>query len=188
MRSLVKITSIQGIEIHVCYFHFHIKFSDFCTGWPFPVVSQTLFFCRKNKRIFSDNKFLTLSTVGTTSVSGLYDLHVVLQDYGDSGISPLTQEIQCSIETSDCDGGIQIVAKDLRLFSEGGQCYQNLSINETGLNYVQTFSCSYNTNFIQNLNFYISKTNHIILTFKNSYSKSGGYLWIQVLPGIQVVI
>lgn len=134
--------------------------------------------------IFSDNQFLTPSTVGTTTVSGLYDLHIVLQDYGDSGISPLTQQIQCSIETSDCDGEIQIVAKDLRLFSEGGQCYQNLSINETGLNSVQTFSCSDNTNFIQNLNFYVSQTNHIILTFMNSYNQSGGYLWIQILPGI----
>ena len=134
--------------------------------------------------IFSDNKFLTLSTVGTPTVSGLYDLHIVLQDYGDSGISPLTQQIQCSIETSDCHGEIQIVAKDLRLFSEGGQCYQNLSINETGLNSVQTFSCSDNTNFIQNLNFYVSQTNHIILTFMNSYNQSGGYLWIQILPGL----
>ena len=165
-------------------FIFTINFLILCTCWPFPVVSQMLFFCRKNKRLFSDNKFLTLSIVGTTSVSGLYDLHVVLQDYGDSGISPLTQQIQCSIETSDCHGEIQIVAKDLRLFSEGGQCYQNLSINETGLNSVQTFSCRNNTNFIQNLNFYISQTNHIILTFMNSYNQSGGYFWIQILSGI----
>ena len=130
----------------------------------------------------TEYQFFTLSTVGTTSVWRIYNIHIALQNYADSyaGISPLTQQIKCSIETSERDGEIQIVAKDLKLFSEGGQCQQNMSINEKGLNSVQTFSCSDNSNFIQNLNFYVSQTNHIFLTFTNSYNQSGGCHWIQI--------
>lgn len=60
----------------------------------------------------------------------LYIVPRQYRDYADSEISPLTQQVQCSIETWR---EIQIVAKDLRLFSEGGLYYQNLSINEEGL-------------------------------------------------------
>ena len=131
---------------------------------------------------------LLLPTVSSTSGSGLYNVHIVLQDYANSGISPFTNQIQCSVETSHCDGQIQIIAKDLRLFSEGGQCYQNLYINETAINSVHTFSCGDNTNFFQNLNFYTSQTNHIVLSFTNFYNQSGGYLWIQLVPGKSVCL
>eukprot|EP00105_Crassostrea_gigas_P029273 XP_011451179.1 PREDICTED: uncharacterized protein LOC105344948 [Crassostrea gigas] len=128
-----------------------------------------------------DDQFFTPANAGPSSKLGLYSVHITLQDYAVSAIPPMTTNMECSVESSECDGQINIIAKDLRLYSSGGQCFQNISINETGIGVINTFNCDDNTNFIQNLNFFKSQTNHIILTFTNSHQQPGGYFWIQLV-------
>lgn len=130
-----------------------------------------------------DEQFFTPTNIGPSSKLGLYNVHITLQDYAVSAISPLTTNIECSVESSECDGRINIIAKDLRLHSTGGQCFQNITINETEIGVINTFNCDDNTNFIQNLDFFKSQTNHIILTFTNSHLQPGGYFWIQLVSG-----
>lgn len=136
-----------------------------------------------NNFCFVDDQFFTPANVGPSSKLGLYSVHITLQDYAVSAISQSTTNIECSVESSECDGQINIIAKDLRLYSSGGQCFQNISINETEIGVINTFNCDDNTNFIQNLNFFKSQTNHIILTFTNSHQQPGGYFWIQLVSG-----
>lgn len=136
-----------------------------------------------NNFCFVDDQFFTPANVGPSSKLGLYSVHITLQDYAVSAIPPMTTNMECSVESSECDGQINIIAKDLRLYSSGGQCFQNISINETGIGVINTFNCDDNTNFIQNLNFFESQTNHIILTFTNSHQQPGGYFWIQLVSG-----
>lgn len=141
------------------------------------LTSANINFC------FVDDQFFTPSNAGPSSKLGLYSVHITLQDYAVSAISPSTTNIECSVESSECDDQINIIAKDLRLYSTGGQCFQNISINETEIGVINTFNCDDNTNFIQNLNFFKSQTNHIILTFTNSHQQPGGYFWIQLVSG-----
>lgn len=141
------------------------------------LTSTNINFC------FVDDQFFTPSNVGPSSKLGLYSVHITLQDYAVSAISPLTSNFECSVESSECDGRINIIAKDLRLHSTGGQCFQNISINETENGVINTFNCDDNTNFIQNLDFFKSQTNHIILTFTNAHQQPGGYFWIQLVSG-----
>jgi ATP-dependent Zn protease len=116
------------------------------------------------------------------SQSSLSDVHIVLQDYSTSGIPSSTTNLECSIETSECDGQVRILAKDLRLFHNGSQCLQNIQINDTDDGVIQNFDCNHNTNFIQNTNFYTSQYNHIIISFANLYNQNGGFVWIQPIP------
>ncbi|XP_062620327.1 uncharacterized protein LOC134281918 [Saccostrea cucullata] len=129
---------------------------------------------------YKDEQFLTLSSSESVSKTGLTDVHVVLQDYESSpGIPAAVTSLECSIETSECDGQIRITAKDLRLFSNGSHCLQRISINDTENAEINNFDCSHNTDFTQNTNFYTSLSNHIIVKFTNSYNFDGGFLWIQ---------
>lgn len=155
------------------------------TTGPVVYCDQTLYhstttLLEMRYQCIEDDQFFTPSHTGPSSKLGLYSVHVTLQDYAVSAISPTTTTVECSVESSECDGRINIIAKDLRLYSRGGQCFQNISINETETGILHTFNCNDNTNFIQNLDFFKSQTNHIILTFTNSHQQPGGYFWIQL--------
>lgn len=84
--------------------------------------------------------------------------------------------IQCSIETRDCSGVINVESWDLRL--EHGQELWFCELNET-----VKLTSDNNTGVHKNLNAYQSVTNRIIVTFKNNFSRDGGHFWLAFVPG-----
>ncbi|XP_061169166.1 uncharacterized protein LOC133178488 [Saccostrea echinata] len=160
-----------------------------CTDVPIERTQSSAFSSTCNPQFHENTTLVTMiyqcvkgvrNIFNTDIITNHSDIHLKGQEYSNpilqrrSDCNNVDDVIQCSVEAKGCDDEIDVQAWDLRL--ECGQELWFCNLNET-----VKLTCNNNTG-IQKTDMYQSLSNYVIVTFKNSLSRDGGFFWFVFNP------